>query len=118
MSNLLDWATAVMSPSPWALIVAILVTLLIPVILHQFVFHASGLTTLPSILVVGPSGSGKTSLLTMVSLLEILLFTVQANRLVRTRDGSYHPYISNIYCGRMFFAGRHKNSLKRVSLSQ
>lgn len=65
MSGITPWATALMNPSPLALVVAVLVALLLPIFLHAFVFHASGLTTLPSILVVGPSGSGKTSLLTV-----------------------------------------------------
>ncbi|KAH8805593.1 signal recognition particle receptor beta subunit-domain-containing protein [Xylogone sp. PMI_703] len=65
MSDIIHWATAAMSPPPLALVIAVLVALLLPILLHTFVFHASGLTTLPSILVVGPSGSGKTSLLTM-----------------------------------------------------
>ncbi|RFU23931.1 hypothetical protein B7463_g12410, partial [Scytalidium lignicola] len=65
MSDFSHWATALMSPSPFALVVAVLIALLLPVFLHTFFFHASGLITLPSFLVVGPSGSGKTSLLTL-----------------------------------------------------
>ncbi|TVY30803.1 Signal recognition particle receptor subunit beta [Lachnellula hyalina] len=65
MSTIAEWAHALMSPSPVALIVGILLVLSIPLFLHSFVFRASGLTTLPSILLIGPSGSGKTSLLTL-----------------------------------------------------
>ncbi|KAE8442123.1 hypothetical protein EG329_003829 [Mollisiaceae sp. DMI_Dod_QoI] len=54
-----------MNPSPVGLIVALLLVLTIPIFLHTVVFKASGLTTLPSILLLGPSGSGKTSLLTL-----------------------------------------------------
>jgi energy-coupling factor transporter ATP-binding protein EcfA2 len=44
--------------------------LTIPLFLHFFVFRASGLTALPSILLIGPSGAGKTSLITLVSRIE------------------------------------------------
>lgn len=56
-----------MSPSPVELVIALLLVLTIPIFLHYVVFKTSGLTTLPSILLLGPSGSGKTSLLTLVS---------------------------------------------------
>ncbi|CAG8974695.1 hypothetical protein HYALB_00006431 [Hymenoscyphus albidus] len=65
MSTLTEWLQALMSPSPTALAIALLLALTIPIFLHSFVFRASGLTTLPSILLIGPSGSGKTSLLTL-----------------------------------------------------
>lgn len=65
-STIEGWAHAVFSPSPIALIVGILLVLTIPIFLHTVVFRASGLTTLPSILLLGPSGAGKTSLLTLV----------------------------------------------------
>ncbi|TVY59699.1 Signal recognition particle receptor subunit beta [Lachnellula suecica] len=65
MSVVTEWAQAFMSPSPVALVIAVLLVLSIPLFLHSFVFRASGLTTLPSILLIGPSGSGKTSLLTL-----------------------------------------------------
>ena len=67
MSTLQDWAHALMNPSPVGLIIALILVLTIPIFLHSVVFKASGLTTLPSILLLGPSGSGKTSLLTLVS---------------------------------------------------
>jgi signal recognition particle receptor subunit beta len=69
MSNVKDWAQALLNPSPLGLAIAILLALSIPIFLHTVVFRASGLTTLPSILLIGPSGSGKTSLLTLVSFL-------------------------------------------------
>jgi len=47
------------------LAIAILLAITIPIFLHTVVFRASGLTSLPSILLIGPSGSGKTSLLTL-----------------------------------------------------
>ena len=63
-----DWLQYALNPSPLGLAIAIIVALTVPILLHTFVFKASGLTTLPSILLVGPSGSGKTSLLTLVKL--------------------------------------------------
>ncbi|KAG9236724.1 putative signal recognition particle receptor subunit beta [Amylocarpus encephaloides] len=59
------WVDVLLSPSPFALVIAVILALTIPIFLHSVVFRASGLTTLPSILLVGPSGSGKTSLLTL-----------------------------------------------------
>jgi signal recognition particle receptor subunit beta len=67
MSAFEYWAQAIFSPSPLGLAIAIILVLTIPLFLHSIIFRASGLTTLPSILLLGPSGSGKTSLLTLVS---------------------------------------------------
>ncbi|KAH7348710.1 signal recognition particle receptor beta subunit-domain-containing protein [Rhexocercosporidium sp. MPI-PUGE-AT-0058] len=64
-STIQDWAHALLAPSPLGLIIAILLAISIPVLLHSFVFRSSGLVTLPSIVLIGPSGSGKTSLLTL-----------------------------------------------------
>lgn len=61
-----QWAYALLTPSPLGLIIAILLAISIPILLHSFVFRTSGLVTLPSIILIGPSGSGKTSLLTLV----------------------------------------------------
>ncbi|KAL3419248.1 srp receptor beta subunit [Phlyctema vagabunda] len=65
MTSFQSWAESIMSPSPIALAIALVLVFSIPIFLHQVVFRASGLTTLPSILLIGPSGSGKTSLLTL-----------------------------------------------------
>jgi len=65
-TNVQAWVQYALNPSPLPLAIAIIVCLTIPILLHTFVFKYSGLTTLPSILLVGPSGSGKTSLLTQV----------------------------------------------------
>jgi hypothetical protein len=67
MSSIKEWVHLVMDPSPLGLAIAIILALSIPIFLHTVVFRASGLTTLPSILLIGPSGSGKTALLTLVS---------------------------------------------------
>lgn len=52
--------------SPLQVGLAIVLVILTPIFLHNFVFNASSLTQLPSILLIGPSGAGKTSLLTLV----------------------------------------------------
>ncbi|KAH6712083.1 signal recognition particle receptor beta subunit-domain-containing protein [Leptodontidium sp. MPI-SDFR-AT-0119] len=64
-STIQDWAHALLTPSPLGLVIALLLAISIPVLLHSFVFRTSGLVTLPSIVLIGPSGSGKTSLLTL-----------------------------------------------------
>ncbi|KAK6580374.1 hypothetical protein PZA11_007396 [Diplocarpon coronariae] len=64
-SAVLEWAHVILNPSPLGLAIAILLALSIPIFLHSVVFRASGLVTLPSIVLLGPSGSGKTSLLTL-----------------------------------------------------
>lgn len=81
MSTVSDWAHALLNPSPIGLIVAILLAISIPIFLHSIVFKASGLATLPSILLIGPSGSGKTSLLTLVSLAADIAVWLFANKL-------------------------------------
>lgn len=80
MSVLSDWGLALLSPSPVALLIATLLVLSIPLFLHSFVFRASGLTTLPSILLLGPSGSGKTALLTLVRMLTSKTACINTNR--------------------------------------
>jgi signal recognition particle receptor subunit beta len=67
MAAMQELLHALLNPSPLGLAIAILVAITIPIFLHSVVFRNSGLTTLPSILLIGPSGSGKTSLLTLVS---------------------------------------------------
>ncbi|EKD12886.1 uncharacterized protein L3040_007043 [Drepanopeziza brunnea f. sp. 'multigermtubi'] len=64
-STIQDWARALLDPSPLGLVIAVLLVVSIPIFLHSVVFRASGLVTLPSILLLGPSDSGKTSLLTL-----------------------------------------------------
>ncbi|PQE10810.1 hypothetical protein CJF30_00008962 [Rutstroemia sp. NJR-2017a BBW] len=65
MSSIKEWMHLVFDPSPLGLAIAIILALSIPIFLHTVVFRASGLTTLPTILLIGPSGSGKTALLTL-----------------------------------------------------
>ncbi|KAI9733727.1 MAG: hypothetical protein M1818_007141 [Claussenomyces sp. TS43310] len=79
MFQLDDLLHSVLSPSPLGLAVAILLVLTIPLFLHSFVFRASGLTSLPSILLIGPSGSGKTSLLTLVLQMTLIIRCLGTN---------------------------------------
>ncbi|CZT06953.1 hypothetical protein WAI453_012815 [Rhynchosporium graminicola] len=65
LSMIQNWAHALLTPSPLGLVIAILLAVSIPILLHSLVFRTSGLINLPSILLIGPSGSGKTSLLTL-----------------------------------------------------
>ncbi|PMD55283.1 P-loop containing nucleoside triphosphate hydrolase protein [Hyaloscypha bicolor E] len=65
MAAMQDLLHALLNPSPLGLAIAILLAVTIPIFLHSVVFRSSGLTTLPSILLIGPSGSGKTSLITL-----------------------------------------------------
>jgi len=67
MAAMQDLLHALLNPSPLGLAIAILLAITIPIFLHSVVFRSSGLTTLPSILLIGPSSSGKTSLITLVS---------------------------------------------------
>lgn len=62
------WLQMLLNPSPLGLILSILIAVSIPVLLHYFITRASGLSSLPSILVVGSSGSGKTAFVTLVCL--------------------------------------------------
>lgn len=62
-----SWVSSLMSPTPAAIAVAVLLVLSIPLFLHLVIYRSSSSTTLPSFLLVGPSGSGKTALLTLVS---------------------------------------------------
>lgn len=66
MFTVQDIIDSVMNPSLLGFIVTVLLVITIPLFLHNVVFRASGLTQLPSILLIGPSGSGKTSLTTLV----------------------------------------------------
>ena len=91
MSAVQELVQALLSPSPWGLAIAVLVALLIPVLLHYALFRASGLTTLPSILIAGPSGSGKTALLTLVrDLLFPILASNYCNQFERGSSAATH----------------------------
>ena len=59
--------TKAWGPSLPVIIVTAFVTLLLPVLLHTWLYRTRKPTSLPTILIIGPSGAGKTSLLTLAS---------------------------------------------------
>ncbi|POS86083.1 hypothetical protein EPUL_001581 [Erysiphe pulchra] len=67
-TGLRRWIAPSMDLYSYELIVALLLVLTIPFILHYYFFRSSDYKTIPSILLLGPSDSGKTSLLTLLKL--------------------------------------------------
>lgn len=65
-TNPQSWLTALLQPTPSAILITLFAVLSIPLFLHLVIYRSTSSTTLPSVLLVGPSGSGKTSLLTLV----------------------------------------------------
>ncbi|OBT46867.1 hypothetical protein VE00_01884 [Pseudogymnoascus sp. WSF 3629] len=65
MSKITQLAEALLSPSPLGFLVALIVVISVPILLHAFLSRGSSVAAPPSILLVGPSGSGKTSLQTL-----------------------------------------------------
>ena len=61
-----SWLTAAFAPRWPTMAVALTLTLLLPVLLHLFIYRRVTPTSLPSLLLLGPSGAGKTALLTLV----------------------------------------------------
>ncbi|KAG9198633.1 hypothetical protein G6514_009748 [Epicoccum nigrum] len=58
-----SWLTWALSPSPMAMLVTVAFALLVPILLHTFLYRkAASATGLPTFLLVGPSGAGKTAL--------------------------------------------------------
>ncbi|KAF1976340.1 P-loop containing nucleoside triphosphate hydrolase protein [Bimuria novae-zelandiae CBS 107.79] len=60
-----SWATAAFAPRGSTIAITFLLAVLLPVLLHQFLYRKATPTTLPSFLLIGPSGSGKTAFLTL-----------------------------------------------------
>jgi hypothetical protein len=62
-----SWLTAAFAPNLSTIIVTCLVALILPVLVHTFLYRkAASSTGLPTFLLVGPSGAGKTALATLV----------------------------------------------------
>lgn len=63
-----SWLTAAFSPSLGAIAITFLVALILPILLHTFLYRAAATTasSLPTFLLVGPSGGGKTAFATLV----------------------------------------------------
>lgn len=65
-----SWLTAAFAPHPTTIIVTLLVALLLPILVHSFLYRkAAAAAQLPTFLLVGPSGSGKTAFATLVYIL-------------------------------------------------
>ncbi|KAF2748914.1 P-loop containing nucleoside triphosphate hydrolase protein [Sporormia fimetaria CBS 119925] len=60
-----SWLTAAFAPKLSTVAVALAVTVLLPILLHLYIYRRATPTTLPTFLLLGPSGSGKTALLTL-----------------------------------------------------
>jgi signal recognition particle receptor subunit beta len=62
-----SWLTAAFSPNLTTILVTIVVALVLPILLHSFLYRQAAVaTSLPTFLLVGPSGSGKTAFATLV----------------------------------------------------
>jgi len=61
-----SWLTAAFAPNPSAIAFTLLLAIVLPLLLHQFIYRKAAPTTLPTFLLIGPSGAGKTALLTLV----------------------------------------------------
>lgn len=62
-----SWLTQALSPKLSTILVTFAVALLLPILLHYFLYRkAASETGLPTFLLVGPSGGGKTALTTLV----------------------------------------------------
>jgi signal recognition particle receptor subunit beta len=61
-----SWLTAAFAPRASTILVTFLLMILVPVLLHFFLYRAAAAPATPSFAVLGPSGSGKTSLVTHV----------------------------------------------------
>ncbi|PVH98112.1 P-loop containing nucleoside triphosphate hydrolase protein [Periconia macrospinosa] len=57
--------TAAFAPRLSAIVVSCLVALLVPILLHYFVYRKATPTAQPTFLLIGPSGGGKTAFLTL-----------------------------------------------------
>ncbi|KAJ4291690.1 hypothetical protein N0V90_009585 [Kalmusia sp. IMI 367209] len=60
-----SWATAAFAPKASTIAVTFVLALLLPILLHTFIYRKATPTTLPAFLLIGPSGGGKTAFLTL-----------------------------------------------------
>jgi hypothetical protein len=61
-----SWATAAFAPKGPTIAITFLFAVLLPILLHQFLYRTATPAALPSFLLIGPSGGGKTAFLTLV----------------------------------------------------
>ncbi|KAF2242380.1 hypothetical protein BU26DRAFT_534873 [Trematosphaeria pertusa] len=60
-----SWLTAAFAPKLSTIAFTFILAILLPILLHQFIYRKANPTTLPTFLLIGPSGGGKTALLTL-----------------------------------------------------
>lgn len=62
-----SWLTQALSPKLSTILITLAATLLLPILLHSFLYRKAAVATgLPTFLLVGPSGGGKTAFTTLV----------------------------------------------------
>jgi hypothetical protein len=66
-----SWIAWSFSPSISAILATFLISIILPILFHYFLYRKSAPKQLPTILLLGPSGGGKTTLLTSVSIISI-----------------------------------------------
>lgn len=60
------WLTLAFGPHLSTIVVTLVIVLILPVLLHQFIYRRQTPASLPTFLLVGPSGAGKTAFLTFL----------------------------------------------------
>lgn len=60
------WLTLAFGPHLSTIVVTLVIALILPVLLHQFIYRRQTPASLPTFLLVGPSGAGKTAFLTFL----------------------------------------------------
>ena len=67
MANIVEqWLTFSWGPNIWAILIATIVALVLPLLVHLLVYRRTAPTALPTFVLIGPTGAGKTALLTLV----------------------------------------------------
>jgi signal recognition particle receptor subunit beta len=61
-----SWLTWAFAPKLSTIALSLFLVILLPILLHQYLYKKQTTTHLPSILLVGPSGAGKTALATLL----------------------------------------------------
>ncbi|KAF2729973.1 P-loop containing nucleoside triphosphate hydrolase protein [Polyplosphaeria fusca] len=60
-----SWLTAAFAPNIATIAVTLLLALVLPFLVHAFIYRAQSPAALPTFLLIGPSGAGKTAFLTL-----------------------------------------------------
>ena len=71
MATAQEWLTWSFSPSLSAIVFTLLLSLLLPILFHWFLYRQRAAVVVPSFVLLGPSGAGKTTLLTLVCLRKV-----------------------------------------------